>query len=145
MSVDLSPVLRGSLYQGGHPPVGDALRLKGIDVLVLTAKEYQPAARLFPGVEVWHYPLDDDFDAPMDPRSLAMAMEAGTRVARALAGERKVAVTCWMGWNRSGLVSAIALTELGLSSKRAIDLVRRARGKNALGNPHFVASIRTIA
>lgn len=47
-----------------------------------------------------------------------------------------------MGWNRSGLVTAIALMELGLSARGTIFNIRRARGPKALSNRYFVAIIK---
>jgi hypothetical protein len=48
-----------------------------------------------------------------------------------------VAVYCAGGLNRSGLVVAQTLIELGFSPTAAIELIRAARGKWALSNPAF--------
>jgi protein-tyrosine phosphatase len=53
--------------------------------------------------------------------------------------------TCWMGWNRSGLVNALALVNLGVSPDKSIRLVRNARGPRALGNQSFVRAIHAHA
>ena len=51
---------------------------------------------------------------------------------------KHVAVNCLGGVNRSGLLVARALIELGSSPESAIEAVRTARGPMALGNPRFV-------
>lgn len=126
------------LWQGPKPPTGPFVRHAGFDVLVLAAEEYQPAAHLFPGVRVIHAPIDD---ARLS-RSEALRVEAAAReVARALQSGQRVLVTCWMGLNRSGIISARALQLLGVPIDRAIAMVRAAR-PNALFNKHFVRHLR---
>ena len=67
-----------------------------------------------------------------------MIHTVGERIA-ALVGEGKhVAVNCMSGVNRSGLLVARALVELGHSPEEAIEAVRSARGPMALSNQHFV-------
>ncbi len=52
-------------------------------------------------------------------------------------GER-VLVTCAMGRNRSGLISALAMRQAyKITGDHAIAAVRSARGPNALNNPQF--------
>lgn len=52
---------------------------------------------------------------------------------------KDVFVHCQMGWNRSGLVCALALIRSGEATpEQAIAKVRSARGPGALSNPHFV-------
>ena len=57
---------------------------------------------------------------------------------------RRVLVRCSGGLNRSGLVSALALTHLGRSADEAVALVRAARGPWALTNPGFVAHLKSL-
>ena len=57
-------------------------------------------------------------------------------------------VHCTEGLNRSGVVVARALIDLGWSSADAIELVRLRRGPTedgflALANPHFVEWLRS--
>jgi hypothetical protein len=67
-----------------------------------------------------------------------MIHTVGERIA-ALVGEGKhVAVNCLSGVNRSGLLIARALLELGYTPEEAIEAVRSARGPMALSNQHFV-------
>jgi hypothetical protein len=71
-----------------------------------------------------------------------MVHEVGERIA-ALVGEGKhVAVNCLSGVNRSGLLVARALVELGYTPERAIEEVREARGPMALSNQGFVRFLR---
>ena len=132
--MSFSHVAFGLLYQGGIPPEGDELRSQGFNLLVLCAEEHQPDALLFSGVRVVLAPFED---RPIKKRDLAMALEASRIVAEALLHRQKVLVTCQMGLNRSGLVTALALRRLGVSPQRAVWLVRKARGQWALSNQSF--------
>jgi protein-tyrosine phosphatase len=51
-------------------------------------------------------------------------------------------VRCHVGYNRSGLVVAQALVELGHDSGSAVALVRQRRSPRALNNEVFVAYLR---
>jgi len=137
-----SPVLGTFLYQGGRPPVGACLKDAGFDVLVLVAKEYQPTDRYFPGVQIVRAPIDD---SRLTLEEYVQAAQAAQIVSQALARDKKVLTTCWMGWNRSGLVNALALVNLGVSPDKSIRLVRNARGPHALGNQSFVRAIHAHA
>lgn len=69
--------------------------------------------------------------------------DIATFVESLVRSERKVLVHCTEGLNRSGIVVARALMEMGHPAAEAIDLVRRRRGPSvdgfpALGNAGFV-------
>lgn len=126
------------LWQGSLPPTGTALAKAGFDMVVLAAAEFQPDGRSFDGVTVLHAPLHD---GPLDPRSAGLAYIASVVVGDALDRGERVLVTCQMGLNRSGLIVAMTLRGKGIEPSEVIAMVRRARGGNALTNPHFVAEI----
>jgi len=120
------------LWQGSVPPQGDALRKLGFDVLVLAAAERQIPARAFPGVQVIHIPLDDARHVPAREASNVARM-----VARLWRRGARILITCNMGLNRSGLISALAVRLIiGKSGAEAVADVQRAR-KGALFNDHF--------
>lgn len=126
------------LYQGSLPPEGRELADRGFDVLVLCAEEHQPSGRKFPGVQVYHAPLDDHDLSAVEARIAERAAEAVRR--HVLRGER-VLVTCAMGRNRSGLVVALAILKLtAMTGFDAATLVRRGRA-GALSNPSFVDAV----
>jgi hypothetical protein len=83
------------------------------------------------------FPMDDD--DRVDPQVPQLA----TFIASLVSSGRRVLVHCTEGLNRSGVVVARALMEMGYTASAAIDLVRRQRGPSvdgfpALGNPAFV-------
>jgi protein-tyrosine phosphatase len=132
--VDASAVAPG-LFVGSRPAPG---RYRWLHVLVLCAYEYQPASSDFPGLTVLHVPLDDDPTRVMHRQEIAAATSAARTVARYLGAGRTVLVTCHQGWNRSGLVAALAMLEaFGMDADEAIARIRAARGPNALSNPIF--------
>ena len=83
------------------------------------------------------FPMDDDDE--VDPK----VREVAAFIASLVTSGRRVLVHCTEGLNRSGVVVARALIEMGLTASDAIDLVRRQRGPSvdgfsALGNQAFV-------
>ena len=67
-----------------------------------------------------------------------MIHTVGERIASLVRAGKHVAVNCLSGVNRSGLLVARALVELGYTPEQAIEAVRSARGPMALSNQHFV-------
>ncbi|MCX4820122.1 protein phosphatase [Streptomyces sp. NBC_01142] len=63
--------------------------------------------------------------------------------ADAVRARRTVLVRCYSGYNRSGLVAAQTLIELGHDSSGAIDRVRLRRSPWALRNPAFEQYLTT--
>jgi protein-tyrosine phosphatase len=128
------------LYQGSKPPPGKY----NVDLLVLMAEEYQPHSSNFPGVAVVHAGIDDAPRAGVKPRERRAIHEAAAIVGRALREGKSVLVTCNMGLNRSGVVSALGLRRAypTVTADQAIGLVRNARGMWALSNPHFEQIVR---
>jgi len=83
------------------------------------------------------FPMDDADE--VDPK----VREVAAFVASLAEAGRRVLVHCTEGLNRSGVVVARALMEMGWTAADAIDEVRRARGPSvdgfpALGNAAFV-------
>lgn len=127
-----------NLAQGSAPEPCTALPF---DTLVLCAMEYQPSSKEFPGLsQVIHVPLNDD-GSRMTGNEMRYALKAGLEVARQLKQGRRILVTCWKGRNRSGLVSALALENLGVKYKDAVKAVRRAR-TFALTNKDFIGLLK---
>lgn len=120
---------------GSAPPPGSPLRF---DLLVLTAMEYQPPADTFPGLHLLYVPLDD---ADIPATDIDRARRAGCVCADFVRKHKRVLVTCYQGRNRSGLVTAFALKELGYTTRAAVSTIRAVRGSDALSNPWFVRAL----
>jgi protein-tyrosine phosphatase len=131
------------LAQGSAPPPGAQLPF---DVLLLCATEYQPASSHYPGVTVLHVPLNDDGSPPTQDE-IELAKNAAMRVSDFARRGKRVLVTCRMGRNRSGLVSGLALVEVGHGSLAAIRLVQSARTNALCGGSaaHFREVIHSHA
>jgi hypothetical protein len=82
-----------------------------------------------PEVEHHHYPIPD---GALDDAELAEVRGYARVIARKVEAGDKVLVRCQAGYNRSGLVIAFALMELGYDVHEAVDLIRAARGPHAL-------------
>ncbi len=140
--VDADRILPG-LYQGSKPEKGATLKLAGFDSLVLCAEEYQPSAKVFPGVEVHHAPLDDHPYELSDAEWLRIIEAAEFAMTSVHLGKR-VLVTCWMGINRSGIVNAVAVMMLtGCKPRQAVRHLRRRRRK-ALSNTSFAQQLNVL-
>lgn len=126
-----------NLWQGSNPPTGSALKNLGFKVLVLCAKEWQPAAHQFQGVRVIYAPNDDNLGRMPTREELLIAARAAVEVAQAVRDRQKILVTCWQGWNRSGLVSALALHLLTGASGVECRLQVQLRREHALVNRGF--------
>ncbi|MFF2625294.1 protein phosphatase [Kitasatospora griseola] len=105
-------------------------------VSLFTAPGHGPT----PGVE--HFVAEVP-DGPLDAEQLAAVQDAATHTADAVAAGRRVLVRCRSGYNRSGLVVAQALVELGAHPAEAIHRVRARRSPWALSNGLFVAYLET--
>jgi protein-tyrosine phosphatase len=105
--VDWSWIVPGKLAQGAAPDGEEDLGA-AFDVVVLCAKEWQPASVAFEA-DVVRVPLRD-LDPP-EPGTFERAGRAADYVALQLRAGKRVLVTCAMGLNRSGLVAALALAK----------------------------------
>lgn len=134
-NIDADEIIPG-LWQGSKPPIGLKLKQLGFDVLVLCAEEWQKA-ELYKDIEVILAPNDDDPRRMPTQGELNIAISAAKKVAQNVRQGRKVLVTCWQGWNRSGLVSALAVHIVtGMDGFSCIARVQGAR-ENALCNGSF--------
>lgn len=133
------------LWQGSRPRAGREVAEAGFDVLVLCAREHQPAPDAYPGILVILAPNDDHHFVTRE--DLQVAVRTASRVVAYLQQGKKVLVTCLAGINRSGLVVALTIHKfLGFSGKSCIDIVREKRrfadvGDEALTNTFFVEAL----
>jgi len=132
------------LFQGAVPPQGDLLARLGFDVVVLCANEYQPRADLHPGVELIYMPTDDYDHIPPTNEHIEKVQATAALVVKRLLEGKAVLVTCQMGWNRSGLVTATALHLWhGWSGERCVVWLKQHR-EDALYNKRFAIHIKSL-
>lgn len=130
-SIDASNIAR-RLWVGGKPPLDR--HLPEFDMLVLCAKEIQPAVVAFRGT-LLRCPISD---ADLEPAELRRVLVAGRNVADALAKRRTVLVTCAKGINRSALVASLALGLVTYySADELVAIMRKRRNPDCLYNPAF--------
>lgn len=127
------------LWVGGKPPFDRDL--PEFDVLVLCAKELQPARVAFHG-RVLRCPLPDD---ALDHQELARAVLSAKAVGDHLLRGQRALVTCHMGLNRSALVAGLALARATkMTAAEIIARIRHRRSANALFNVHFQDIIKRL-
>lgn len=147
--LDADEIVPG-LWQGSWPSFGRVVHNAGFHTLVLTARELQYPAEMYPGVKVIHAPNDDNEERyPFTRERLAVALQAARQVAADVQAGKQVLVTCAAGKNRSGLVSALTLHLLyGWPGTDCAALVRRKRipldGYPALSNPVFSRALSNL-
>lgn len=127
------------LWIGGAPVADDAGM--HVDLLVMLAHEYDPGMTRGLGGLVRYLPLrDDGVSAPTDAQCRAIR-----DVVRLVTGCLRVgdvaAVTCLAGKNRSALVGALVMIEMGYAAEDALHLTTRARPGGALTNAAFRETI----
>lgn len=127
------------LWMGGHH-YGNA---DGVRVPAIVGTEFDVVISLYqaeghgPGPDVEHHHLAIP-DAVLHAEQLAAARALARIAAAAVRAERSVMVRCQYGYNRSGLVVAQTLLDLGHSVDDAIALIRLRRSRYALNNEFFV-------
>ncbi len=127
--------IRTGLWMGGHVWAGE--------VRVIVEREFDLVLSLYqreghgPPLEVEHHYAEMP-DGPLTPRQIADVRRFAVLAAEAVRAGRKTLVRCHAGYNRSGLVVAQTLVELGLTVPDAITLIRRQRSPWALHNKLFV-------
>ncbi len=141
MPIDATKIWE-NLYQGGKPPVGNALAKAGFQALVLAAEEVQPDGWQIPGVLILRIPMKD-VPIKLSRAEMRRVRTISLAVLTLLRQNRKVLVTCQMGLNRSGLVVGESLILSGMSPLQAIGRIRQKRGPLALSNPAFVHALVT--
>ena len=119
------------LAQGSAPPPVSGIPF---DVIVLSAMEYQPD---LPCYRVLHVPLDDG--PPPDKTTRMRIRRAAREIADRVRAGQRVLVTCWQGRNRSGVLAGLAMVDLGVPPRVAVDRIRTLR--DGLMNEHFRAMV----
>jgi hypothetical protein len=126
----------GTLFVSGEIEDWEALHEQGIDTIVDMDGDIDPGVPAAPNAILYVYHPIRDEDLP----DLGKIEALGRLVAELVAGGHRVLVHCRMGFNRSVLVTATALTYLGMSGQRAVDLLRDRR-PGALFNEVFAAHV----
>ncbi|MHA6757769.1 protein-tyrosine phosphatase family protein [Streptacidiphilus sp. PAMC 29251] len=82
-------------------------------------------------------------DGPLTAEQLHSVQRLAVTATEAVRNDRTVLVRCHSGYNRSGLVVAQTLIELGQDATSAIALVRQRRSPWVLNNPIFEQYLTT--
>lgn len=128
--------------QGSWPAVsakGKGEAFKIADVLVLCAEEHQAKGlQAPPGKHIIRLGFDDDTYRPIPPEAGKIFHAHAQQLGKAALSGRKILITCAMGLNRSGLITALTLMHgYRMRPSQAIGLIRNRRSKDCLCNPMF--------
>jgi protein-tyrosine phosphatase len=128
-----------TLYVSGEIEDWEALLERGIDTIVDMDASVDAGLPQTPGsvLYVYHPILDDDLP------DLVKIEALGRLVANLVASDHRVLVHCRMGFNRSVLVIATALTYLGMTGAAALEHLRERR-PGALFNENFANHVATL-
>ncbi|WIY04395.1 protein phosphatase [Amycolatopsis mongoliensis] len=130
--------IRPGLWMGGHVvggPDGEEPVVVGREFALVLSLYQRDGHGPPPGVEHHFAELPD---GPLSEAQLGEVERFAELAAEGVRAGRPTLVRCHAGLNRSGLVVAQALVELGLGVPEAIALVRRRRSPWALHNELFV-------
>lgn len=128
-----------TLFVSGEIDDWAPLRERGIDTIIDMDGAIDPGIPEAPNQLLYVYwPILDEGLPPL-PRLEAL----GRLVADLVGAEHRVLVHCRMGFNRSVLVIATALTHLGMSGEEALLHLRELR-PGALFNETFAEHVRTL-
>ncbi|GAA4618506.1 dual specificity protein phosphatase family protein [Actinoallomurus liliacearum] len=132
------------LWMGGHHYQDHA----GVRRPVIVGTEFDVVISLYqrdghgPAAGVEHHYVQAP-DGPLSPAQVESICQMANIVAAAVGDGRRVLARCHSGYNRSGLVVAQALINMGYSTEDAIFLIRYRRSKWALNNSLFVDYLNT--
>ncbi len=128
-----------TLFVSGEIEDWEALVERGIDTVVDMDASVDAGLPQAPGsiLYVYHPILDQDLP------NLAKIDALGRLVANLVSSDHRVLVHCRMGFNRSVLVIATALTYLGMSGTAALEYLRERR-PGALFNETFAIHVATL-
>ncbi len=142
-----------NLFQGSYPKLSKELADR-FDVVVFTAVEKQPKPAQLKAVPktitVKKFPLDDDPYQPITREQVAELTHLAKELAYYLRNGKRVLITCAMGMNRSGLLTALTLMAVtGCTGRSAFETVQSRRrpmddGTRALFNPIFSRFVQTL-
>lgn len=134
-----------NLFTGGHDWAGDPPTWKGTTTLTYHLEEEgfetvisfysRPGSQPPPGVEHHEFFAVDGVLDDVELKNFHRL--AGIAVDRVWRGH-KVLIRCQAGLNRSSLCTALALRQLGFTSREAIDHIRATRSPDCLCNGDFV-------
>lgn len=141
-----TPTYMGNnIWQGRTPltPFERAVVKRAFDVVVLCAEEAQLPDEALPGVELVHAGFSDD-NATLTRSQLRTAQAAADEVVKRVREGKRVLVACYLGCNRSGLVTAFALHKiLGWSGHEIVEM-QQAKRPCSLMNPAFESLVRLL-
>ena len=128
-----------TLFVSGEIEDWQTLVERGIDTIVDMDATVDAGLPQAPGsvLYIYHPILDEDLP------NLVKIEALGRLVADLVSSDHRVLVHCRMGFNRSVLVIATALTYLGMTGAAALDHLRERR-PGALFNENFAAHVATL-
>ncbi|MFE2144828.1 protein phosphatase [Streptomyces sp. NPDC059456] len=132
------------LWMGGHQwtdPSGDRhAAVVGTEFGLVISLFSRPGHGPGPGIE---HLVAEMPDRPLTAEQIHAVQQLARTAARAVRDGRTVLVRCHSGYNRSGLVVAQALIELGWETTTAVETIRRNRSPFALHNRIFEEYLTT--
>jgi protein-tyrosine phosphatase len=139
-------IIQPDLAMGGAL-LDSSAAFEEFDILVLCAGEWQPHVVL-PDEDktkrVVRVPYDDS-DTALIPSVLKLLQKTAKELAEEHKNGKRILVTCMMGRNRSGLLTALVLmTRFGMPAAEAIALIKECRGDFALTNETFTSYLLSL-
>jgi len=111
------------------------------DVYISAAEEIKPPRSIMDAFDAYHIPLKDKpWEFEQHPEELQRLVITAHDIAVLVKHGNRVLIFCHMGMNRSGLMAALTLMNLGYTAKQAVAAIRKRHGC-ALSNSSFVRAL----
>lgn len=129
-----------NLFMGSKRSILDS-DASDFDVYVSTAAEIKPPRSIMGKFQSFHIALDDaPWDFGTHPQEVVELIAVASDLAMLVRSGHKTLIFCHMGMNRSGLMTALTLMQLGLTWQQALLTVRKRHGCT-LSNQSFVNAL----
>lgn len=130
------------LYMGSKRAIDPKQPL--FTIYVSMAREIPPPKSVLGVFESMWVKMDDvDWDFRNDPETMQVLLETSSTIATLIKQGHRVVVFCNMGMNRSGLMVAMVLMQLGWSYKKALRKIKQ-RHRCTLGNRSFREALKYL-
>jgi len=134
--------IRRGLYMGSKRALSPEFPL--FSVYVSMAREIRPPKSVLDRFESMWVKMDDvDWDFRNDPETIQALLDVSETLAQLVKQGHKVLIVCNMGMNRSGLMTAMVLMQLGWPLNKALKKIKQ-RHRCTLGNSSFIEFLRYL-
>lgn len=134
--------IRPGLFMGSKRALSPEFPI--FTMYVSMAREIRPPKSVMGRFDSMWVKMDDvDWDFQNDPQTVRSLMDVSETLAQLVREGHQVLIICNMGMNRSGLMTALVLMQLGWPLSKALKKIKQ-RHRCTLGNQSFIEFLRHL-